>query len=336
MFDPEKYLTNEFGDKNKVIVCDSNKLNDGWRDKIAKSNRNSEYNWHNLTQDMLNLEEYNHGDITEHVADLDDDLDFEELANKDLPKRVLAFSSKLLLEQLSKKLKTSVDGTFKSSCALWGQMFVWMVKADGYWIPTVFGWLPDKSEDSYKVFFHLVIEKMKELRLDLEVESVLCDFELNIMKSIDVMLQCPILGCFFHHKKCFQRRVERSGFKTIYQNDEKFKSFINQCSSLSQLPIEDVQEGLDDITERFKFEDERTDAFKDDFIRYIQDFWIDGCLPPRVWNCFGRSDDLTNNNQEGYNSKFNKELKETHPSLGILLCHINSQILLSEEKIVLE
>ena len=174
MFDPEKFLTNVFGDKNKVIVCDSNKLSDGWRDEIAKSNRNSEYNWHNLTQDMLNLEEYNHGDITEHVADLDDDLDFEELANKDLPKRVLAFSSKLLLEQLSKKLKTSVDGTFKSSCALWGQMFVWMVKADGYWIPTVFGWLPDKSEDSYKVFFHLVREKMKELRLDLEVESVLC------------------------------------------------------------------------------------------------------------------------------------------------------------------
>ena len=105
---------------------------------------------------------------------------------------------------------------------------------------------------------------------------------------------------------------------------------------MSQLPIEDVQEGLNNITERFKFEDERTDAFKDDFIRYIQDFWIDGCLPPRVRNCFGRSDDLTNNNQEGYNSKFNKELKETHPSPGILLCHINSQILLSKEKIVLE
>ena len=183
---------------------------------------------------MLNLEEYNHGDITEHVADLDDDLDFEELANKDLPKRVLAFSSKLLLEQLSKKLKTSVDGTFKSSCALWGQMFVWMVKADGYWIPTVFGWLPDKSEDSYKVFFHLVREKMKELRLDLEVESVLCDFELNIMKSIDVMLQYPILGCcFFHHKNCLQRRVERSGFITIKMMKNSNLLSINAALCLS-------------------------------------------------------------------------------------------------------
>ena len=104
----------------------------------------------------------------------------------------------------------------------------------------------------------------------LDVESVLCDFELNIMKSIDMMLQCPILCCFFHHKNCIQRRVDRNGFKMMYQNDEHFKSFINQCSSLSQLPIEDVQEGLDDIRERFNFSDERNSEFKDDLLDYME------------------------------------------------------------------
>ena len=54
---------------------------------------------------------------------------------------------------------------------------------------------------------------------------------------------------------------------------------------------------------------------------------------PRTLNTFGRSDYFTNNNQEGYNSKFNKELKETHPSPGILLCHITEQITLAEEKL---
>ena len=53
MFDPEKFLTNVFGDRSKVIVCDSNKLNDRWREEIAKSNRNSEYNWHNLVGRQL-------------------------------------------------------------------------------------------------------------------------------------------------------------------------------------------------------------------------------------------------------------------------------------------
>ena len=78
-----------------------------------------------------------------------------------------------------------------------------MVKAQaGYWIPVVWGWLPDKTEMSYKVFFLLVEKKMKELGLELNVESVLADFELNILRAVDVMLQCPILGCFFHYKTC--------------------------------------------------------------------------------------------------------------------------------------
>ena len=55
----------------------------------------------------------------------------------------------------------------------------------------------------------------------------------------------------------------------------------------------------------FIFEDEKAEEFKANLIKYMRDFWINGCLPPRVWNTFGRSEDLTNNNQEGYNSKFN-------------------------------
>ena len=194
-----------------------------------------------------------------------------------------------------------------------------MIKLKGYWIPVVWGWLPDKTEESYKVFFLLIQKKMTELGLKLKVESVLCDFELNILKAIDTILHCPVCGCFFHHKQCFQRKVDKKGFKTMYENDMYFNEFVNQCSGLAHLPIVDVEHGLKFIEEKFNFEDERTNSFKDEFIQYIRDFWIHGCLPPRVWNVFGRTEDLTNNNQEGYTSKFNKELelKETHPSPGM-------------------
>ena len=209
-----------------------------------------------------------------------------------------------------------------------------MIKSKGYWVPVFWGWLPDKAETSYKVFFLIVKNKLKELGLDLSVKSILCDFELNILKSIDNMLDCDILGCFFHLKKCFQRRVEKKGFKTRYETDEFFNKFINQCSAQSHLPTEDVERGLEEINKKFIFEDERGEEFKKDFIGYINDFWINGCIPPRIWNVFGRSEDLTNNNQEGYNSKINKELKETHPSPGVLLCHIRSQSILAEETLV--
>ena len=191
-----------------------------------------------------------------------------------------------------------------------------MSKSKGFWIPCAFGWLPDKSEISYKVFFLLIQKKMAELDLDLKVKAVLCDFEINILKSIDQMLETDIFGCFFHHKKCFQRKVDKKGFKTRYENDDYFHEFVNQACGLAHLPIADIEDGLNYIEKRFVFDDERAIKFKADFIRYIRDFWIHGCLPPRIWNVFGRSEDLTNNNQEGFNAKFNRELKETHPSPG--------------------
>ena len=69
-------------------------------------------------------------------------------------------------------------------------------------------------------------------------------------------------------------------------------------------------------------------------MKYIYNFWVNGPIPVKVWNVFGRSNDLTNNHQEGYNSKFNKELNVTHLSPGVLLCHVKSQNTLSEEKLI--
>ena len=54
------------------------------------------------------------------------------LSSKDIPKMILEFSSKMLLKLLHKHLRTSVDGTFKSSCFLWSQHFRWSTKSSGY------------------------------------------------------------------------------------------------------------------------------------------------------------------------------------------------------------
>ena len=217
-------------------------------------------------------------------------------SNKKKPKRVLMYTTKKLLTQLAKNLKTSVDGTFKSCCQLWGQSFIWMVKQRGYWVPVCWGWLPDKSEVSYKVFLLLVIEAMTELCMKLNIESVSSDFELNIMKALDDILEVDILGCFFHLKKVFKTKVDKHGFKTRYSKDSYFKSFINVCGSIAHLPVEDINDALKNIEECYQFEDEKATTFKSYFLKYIQDYWVDGCYPPSTWNCFQRSQDATNNN----------------------------------------
>ena len=170
IFDPKYFLKRIYGDNHKIEVLDSNKLSDEWQEIIRKNNQNSQYHWDKLTEDMRA-----HEDPIEEADDVIDDMGEKEdtedsmtvqenvevedgpedppPASKNLPKRILAFTSKKLLKLFSKCERGSVDGTFKSCCKMWKQQFVWMLKLNSHWIPVVWGWLPDKSEVSYKVGF---------------------------------------------------------------------------------------------------------------------------------------------------------------------------------------
>ena len=63
---------------------------------------------------MLNIENEYHHD----VIDDEEENPFEEeqvdLMDRDLPKRVYAFTSDNLLKEFTEGMRTSVDGTFKS------------------------------------------------------------------------------------------------------------------------------------------------------------------------------------------------------------------------------
>ena len=136
------------------------------REKLGKKNTNSKYRWDKIDEDMREYEETETDDLQEvriedcfdedeghfdEEADIIDEPEYPDISEKDLPKRVLAFSSIKLLKLFGKHLKSSLDGTFKSACLHWGQSFIWMVKYYGHWIPAVQAWLPDKTEESYKV-----------------------------------------------------------------------------------------------------------------------------------------------------------------------------------------
>jgi hypothetical protein len=172
-----------------------------------------------------------------------------------------------------------------------------MVKQRGYWVPVCWGWLPDKTDISYKVFFLLIMEALEKEGLKIDINSVTSDFELNIMKAIDGMLQVDIEGCFFHLKKVFQDKVSKKGMGTRYEKDKKFRNFVNDCASIAHLPIEDIETALEVIEEEYVFEDRKAEEFKAYFLKYIKDYWVNGCYPPSTWNCYERSQDTTNNNQ---------------------------------------
>ena len=177
----------------------------------------------------------------------------------------------------------------------------------------------------------LVQEKLQEIGVTCDIATVISDFELNIIKSCDDMLEIDPEGCFFHFSKALKTKVDKHHFKTRYENDTIFQQFIKECGALAHLPLEDLEKGLEHIEEKYAFEDDKGKEFKDYFISYIRDYWINGCYPPQVWNCWSRTEDLTNNHQEGYNAKTNRVLRQIHPSPGILLCHVRAEIKLAEQ-----
>ena len=100
-FEPFIFLERIYGENN-IIVCDSNQLKEDWRERINNPNTNSEYNWSKLTDDMRNIEEeFNDENVSDNIEIneevIEEDETFSDITDKDLPKRVLAFTSKKLL-----------------------------------------------------------------------------------------------------------------------------------------------------------------------------------------------------------------------------------------------
>ena len=115
-------------------------------------------------------------------------------------------------------------------------------------------------------------------------------------------------------------------------NDEDFNVFVKSVLALPHVKLADLQETVELLAEKeWKFEEDDDKAkFKRKFLNYIQDNWIDGSIPPQVWNCHSRKVDLTNNNNEGHNSYLNNVLKELHPSPTTLAVAIVKELTMAE------
>ena len=60
-----------------------------------------------------------------------------------------------------------------------------------------------------------------------------------------------------------------------------FRKSVKECVALAHLPLDVLEKGLKHIEEKFEFEDEKANAFEGYFLKYIQEYWIDGCYPSR-------------------------------------------------------
>ena len=83
----------------------------------------------------------------------------------------------------------------------------------------------------------MVLDELKKNCISLDVASVISDFELNIVKAVDEMLETKTEGCFFHFQKNLQEKVDKKGFKTRYEKDIAFQKFVKECRAIAFVPL---------------------------------------------------------------------------------------------------
>ena len=183
----------------------------------------------------------------------------------------------------------------------------------------------------------MVKKQIKDMKLTFNLDSIRTDFEVGAMKAAAAAWKVVPKGCYYHYTQAGWRYVQNHNMASAYlnDNDEEFKLLIKCILSLPHVPLNDVQETLDILGNReWDFnESVEKEAFKEKFLGYVRDFWVNGVIPPQVWNCFHRKVDLTNNNNESHNNYLNNAVKEAHPSPAVLTVALVKELTLAETKL---
>ena len=236
----------------------------------------------------------------------------------------------------------SVDGTFKSMTKKWKQLFVFMVEWKDVFHPIAFGWLPVIS---YHICLFLVMNKFRQVsgpiahhwgRSALKVKKIKSDFEVGIHRAFELLFK--IKGCFFHFSQAGWRQVQKAGVVVPYMCFKEFRDFVRSMIALPFLPLNQIEAAVDDLKvvdfeKESPFYDEAV-KFKNSFIKYFEDVWLYGNYPPKMWNQWRKSKNLTNNHNEGYNSRINKFISVTHPNPWVLVCTLQKELLRAETEVL--
>ena len=125
-------------------------------------------------------------------------------------------------------------------------------------------------------------KKLEELNIPFNIKEVISDFELNIHKAVDEILPWIfILGCLFHFANAIKKNVDKRGFKSLYDTNSEFRNFVKRVTALSSLPLDDLQEGFQVLTD-IKCTDETLEDPKAVLLAYVETLGEEEMTSPTI------------------------------------------------------
>ena len=161
----------------------------------------------------------------------------ERSRNEGSSDRILIFSTDAMLRLLCDLEALYVDGTFQVCPSMFMQLFTINGFVSGQQFPLVYALLPSKSRADYNRMFTYLKEELQNRGLQMSPQSVMADFELAVIQSLEMQLPgVEIQGCYFHFSQCLWRKVQALGMADLYKNDADTRNFIHKAAALPFIP----------------------------------------------------------------------------------------------------
>lgn len=212
-----------------------------------------------------------------------------------------------------------VDGTFKSCCPLFDQLYTLHVdlgstEQSTVVVPAAFALLPDRKESTYRSLFQLIRQCVPQF----SPKKIHIDYEKAAINAIKEMFpETTIKGCNFHFNQALWRKVQELGLATLYRDNEDIRNHIRMCAALAYLPEETLPDAWLIIMESAPNE-----PLLAKFNDYFVDQWLDNDL---LWIvCQERH--RTTNTVEGWHNRLNRRIGKAHPNIYELLKVIEEEI----------
>ena len=168
---------------------------------------------------------------------------------------------------------------------------------------------------------------MKEIELNLQPSSIVCDFEKAAHSAMkETFPDVQVKGCFFHLAQNMQKHLTSLGFTNLYNTDPDFALKAKMIIAIAFVPLNKVDEYVDALATELSQE-------LHDLLNWFEDTYVgrpnrrgNGRRAPlfrrEIWNLHQRTlngEDRTNNNAEAAHRRLKYEFGMQHPTIWKLI-----------------
>jgi hypothetical protein len=211
-----------------------------------------------------------------------------------------------------------MDGTFKSSPAIFTKIYTLHIELHSQFFPVVMALLPDKQEQTYRRFIRVMCNEATNRQLHLQPQVVHCDYEMAVFNAVQLEWGVQATGCLFHFDQSIYRHVQSIGLQVNYNTDNPpgVRKWLRRIMALPLVPPLRLPGVYQEIMQQAPPIPEVPIMHQ-----YVDQTYMSQNGPlfsAAQWNVFGTVN-RTINMCEGFHRALNEAVSVRHPSIYRLI-----------------